>query len=98
MELQFLLVFVKEPKSSSNNGWRGKHAESYVRLPKYIEVLKEKNPGTIASCITEGPDNAPTFKRLFISFEAMMTGFKRGCRPFIGVDGCFLKGPTKEYY
>jgi len=73
----------------------GKHEESYVRLTEHIEVLKEKNPGTIASYITEGPDNAPTFKRLFISFEAMITGFKRECRPFIGIDGCFLKGPNK---
>lgn len=25
----------------------------------------------------------------------MITGFKRGCRPFVGVDGCFLTGPYK---
>jgi len=25
----------------------------------------------------------------------MITEFRRGCRPFIGVDGCFLKGPYK---
>ena len=73
----------------------GKHGEAYARLPEYIEVIKEKNPGTIASCITEGPESAPIFKRLFISYEAMITGFKRGCRPLIGVDGCFLKGPYK---
>ena len=23
----------------------------------------------------------------------MITGFRRGFRPFIGVDGCFVKGP-----
>jgi len=74
----------------------GKHGESCARLSEYIEVMKEKNPGAIASYITEGPDNAHTFKRLLMSFEAMMTGFKRGCRPFIGVDGCFLKGPYKR--
>ena len=32
---------------------------------------------------------------MFISFGAIITGFRRGCRPFIGVDGCFLKGPYK---
>ena len=26
-------------------------------------------------------------------FEAVKRGFLEGCRPFIGVDGCFLKGP-----
>ena len=25
----------------------------------------------------------------------MITGFKGGCRLFIGFDGCFLKGPYK---
>ena len=73
----------------------GKHEESYARLVEYIEEIKESNPGTIASCIYEGPNNAPLFKRIFISFGAMITGFTRGCRPFIGVDGCFLKGPYK---
>ncbi|KAL7259017.1 hypothetical protein ACSBR1_005010 [Camellia fascicularis] len=34
----------------------------------------------------------PVFERIFISFEAMKTGFVNGCRPFIGVDGCHLKG------
>ena len=38
---------------------------------------------------------APLFKRIFTSFGAMITGFTRGYRPFIGVDGCFLKGPYK---
>jgi len=32
---------------------------------------------------------------MFISFGSMITEFRRGCRPFIGVDGCFLKGPYK---
>ncbi|KAL7177397.1 hypothetical protein ACSBR2_030704 [Camellia fascicularis] len=35
----------------------------------------------------------PVFKRIFISFEAMKIGFVNGCRRFIGVDGCHLKGP-----
>ncbi|XP_042487052.1 uncharacterized protein LOC122067285 [Macadamia integrifolia] len=32
------------------------------------------------------------FKRLFVSFKACVDGFLNGCRPFIGVDGCHLKG------
>ena len=38
-------------------------------------------------------DDTPTFKFLYVCFEAIKTGFLEGCRPFIGVDGCFLKGP-----
>ncbi|KAL3529886.1 hypothetical protein ACH5RR_009208 [Cinchona calisaya] len=36
---------------------------------------------------------APRFLRLFISFKAQKDGFLKGCRPFIGFDGCHLKGP-----
>ncbi|XP_028074716.1 uncharacterized protein LOC114277095 [Camellia sinensis] len=35
----------------------------------------------------------PVLRSIFISFEAMQIGFVNGCRPFIGVDGCHLKGP-----
>lgn len=33
------------------------------------------------------------FKRLFILFEAIKEGFPKGCRPFIRLHGCHLKGP-----
>ena len=33
------------------------------------------------------------FKRLFVCFKAMKSGFLEGCQPFIGLDGCHLKGP-----
>jgi len=38
-----------------------KHEESYARLMEYIEEIKEANPGTIASCISQSPDNTPSF-------------------------------------
>ncbi|XP_010678151.3 uncharacterized protein LOC104893714 [Beta vulgaris subsp. vulgaris] len=33
------------------------------------------------------------FERMYICFEALKKGFLAGCRPFISLDGCFLKGP-----
>jgi hypothetical protein len=41
------------------------------------------------------PDLPPKFGRLYVSLAAMKRGFLKGCRPIIGVDGCFLKGPFK---
>ena len=38
-------------------------------------------------------DDTPTFNYMFIYFEVVKTVFLEGCKPFIGVDGCFLKGP-----
>ena len=59
---------------------------------EYIEEIKSKNPESVCSCITQSPEGAPLFKRIFISFKSTVTGFLSGCRPCIGVDGCFLKG------
>jgi len=33
---------------------------------------------------------------MYCSLAAMKKGFLEGCRPVIGVDGFFLKGPFKE--
>ena len=32
---------------------------------------------------------------MFICFHALKKGWKDGCRPLIGLDGCFLKGVCK---
>lgn len=32
---------------------------------------------------------------MFICFDALKRGWKAGCKPFIGLDGCFLKGIVK---
>ena len=43
--------------------------------------------------IVEGVETPPPhFQRLYVCLQAMKQGFKEGCRPIIGVDGCHLKG------
>ncbi|MBA0672266.1 hypothetical protein Goklo_025276 [Gossypium klotzschianum] len=37
-------------------------------------------------------DSLPHFKRYNVCFDALKRGLKVGCRPLIGLDGCFLKG------
>ena len=34
----------------------------------------------------------PRFRRLYIFLKAFKSGYLRGCRKLIGVDGCHLKG------
>lgn len=34
------------------------------------------------------------FKRFYVCYYALKSGWKAGCRPFIGLDGCFLKTVT----
>lgn len=41
----------------------------------------------------DAPNNI--FQRLYVCFKAMRIGFVNGCRPIIGLDRCFLKGPLQ---
>lgn len=76
----------------------GDHKASYAQLPTYIQMLRDKNPGITIGLKSDGLDvtnlsSEAIFQRLFVSFPAQKIGFVSGCRPFIGIDGCFLKGP-----
>ena len=73
----------------------GTHAESYTKLPRYAELLRKYNPNSICKIHYDRPNILvePAFLRIFVSFTAQKLGFLEGCRPFVGFDGCFLKGP-----
>ncbi|KAA8541876.1 hypothetical protein F0562_023028 [Nyssa sinensis] len=73
----------------------GKHGSSYTMLPMYASEIRRTNPGSLVKIECQRPSLLmnPLFKRIFIAFEALFKGFKAGCRPFIGIDGCHLKGP-----
>jgi hypothetical protein len=72
----------------------GHHDDQYRRIRDYLQTLLDKNPGSIAVVRTE-PGIAdglnPRFYGMFISFSAQIEGFLSGCRPFFGLDGCFVK-------
>ena len=55
--------------------------------------------GTITLLNVERPclDVAATFQRLYVCLAAIRTDFKEGCKPLIGLDGCFLKESYKGH-
>ncbi|XP_043717980.1 uncharacterized protein LOC122665917 [Telopea speciosissima] len=71
---------------------------SYARLPAYGGLVLEKNPGSKFIIEYESRQEHeldtvnPVFLRVFICFRACARRFLKGCRPFIGLDGCHLKG------
>jgi hypothetical protein len=75
----------------------GKLEEQYARLWDYCETLRQTNMGScvLMSVDRPMPDLPPKFERIYLSLAAMTKGFVEGCRPVIGLDGCFLKGPFK---
>lgn len=72
--------------------WEG----SYEQLPKYMQALKESNPGTVVEwrlleCTVPGTH---VFQRVFWAFKPCIDGF-RHCRPLITIDGTHLYGKYK---
>ncbi|KAK8510867.1 hypothetical protein V6N12_036781 [Hibiscus sabdariffa] len=75
---------------------RGSYIEEYATIWGYATELLHSNPGsTISIQVHRDSDNKAIFHRMYICFDALKKGWKEGCRPFIGVDGCFLKTATQ---
>lgn len=66
--------------------------EHYAKLLRYIEELKRSNSGIHVDLFQNFHTGKPEFRRLYIGFKALRTGFLAGYRNIIGLDGCFLKG------
>jgi len=75
----------------------GNLGEQYGRLWDYCETLRCTNQGSCVMMKVEkpNPDFPAKFYKLYLSLAAMKKGFLEGCKPVIGLDGCFLKGPYK---
>ncbi|KAL0293687.1 UNVERIFIED_CONTAM: hypothetical protein Sradi_6924000 [Sesamum radiatum] len=80
---------VKRAKREALDAIRGVDAVQYTMLWDYCETVRVRNPGSkIILRKTEGSD---VFEKLYYSLHATKQGFVEGCRPIIGLDGCFLK-------
>nr|XP_025691281.1 uncharacterized protein LOC112792309 [Arachis hypogaea] len=71
----------------------GSEGAQFEKLRDYLNEIHKSNPGSTAHMNTlPHPQGPNLFQRLYISFDACKRGFRNGCRPLIGLDGCFLKG------
>ena len=56
-------------------------------------ILKTDVGSRVILLIEMANENAePNFKRMYIRYNVQKVGFLGGCRPFVGLDGCHLKG------
>ncbi|KAF5185011.1 Zinc finger protein [Thalictrum thalictroides] len=67
---------------------------SYHQLVWFVDSLLKTNPGSHVAL--ESDPITHKFERIFISFEACISGFKY-CRPMVALDGTFLKGKFKGW-
>ncbi|KAL8481458.1 hypothetical protein ACS0TY_027822 [Phlomoides rotata] len=68
----------------------GRPDEQYSKLWDYARELRNSN---LNSTIVLDNDDEGRFRGMYVCFQAVKIGFSSGCRPFIGVDGCWLNGP-----
>lgn len=80
-------------KKIALNKVRGSCEDSYNLISTLCNAIKNRNPGSLAKPQCEEDHS---FIHLFISFAASKMGFMNGCQPFIGLDGCHLKGKFNE--
>ncbi|XP_009757812.1 uncharacterized protein [Nicotiana sylvestris] len=74
---------------------KGNFYKQFHRVRDYCEMVLKQNPGSAAFlCLDRySLQQLSSFKRVFIIFSALKEGFMSGCRPMIGLDAYFLKGP-----
>ena len=66
----------------------GDDLKQYRRIRDYLQTVIDTNPGSrcivTTKMVLEAPSSNPRFHGLFMALGASITGFTKGCRPFIG--------------
>ncbi|KAL8472411.1 hypothetical protein ACS0TY_029569 [Phlomoides rotata] len=63
----------------------------YAKLWSYANELRKTNPGSTVILGTSVDIEVTVFSKFYVCFDAMKRGFRAGCRPILGIDGCHLK-------
>ncbi|CAH9067983.1 unnamed protein product [Cuscuta europaea] len=67
----------------------GNYEKSYAQVPELCRQIEASNPDSLVAWKFDTENRC---KYLCVAFRASLDGWKKGCRPLIGLDGCFLKG------
>ncbi|GJW22322.1 hypothetical protein Tco_0032944, partial [Tanacetum coccineum] len=70
----------------------GKWEDSFMNIEHFKDEILNRNPGSIIDINFERNGDKKCFQRFFISLVACFMGFLTGCRPYISLDACHLKG------
>ena len=72
---------------------QGSVEDQYSKVRDYGAEIMRTNPGNTVSlkCYTKEGEENPRFQKLYICLDALNKGWKEGCRPILGLDGCHTK-------
>ncbi|KAK4392763.1 hypothetical protein Sango_2054100 [Sesamum angolense] len=74
---------------------KGNIKKQYERLYDYCATVEKHNPRSTLVLTVDRSLTPPVLQRMYYCLNGLREGFLEGCRPIIGLDGCFLKGPYK---
>ncbi|KAK4267929.1 hypothetical protein QN277_024647 [Acacia crassicarpa] len=72
--------------------------DEFAKLEAYCNELKQSNSRSDVSVELSREtleQGRRAFRRMYVCFNAFKVGRKVGCRPFIGLDGTFMKGKAR---
>lgn len=97
LHLEITLNQARNTKIMITKEFQGNYKKEYSKLWDYRKEILKTNPTTRVELDARRPTpNAnPVFLRFYVCFAALREGFLAGCRPVLGLDGAFLKGPCK---
>ncbi|XP_018443590.1 uncharacterized protein LOC108815508 [Raphanus sativus] len=90
VEISYSLAW--DAREFAINAVKGIPEKGYEKIPKYLHMMKEANPGSHTAYES---DRKGRFRFLFISFGQSVRGFYAAIRKVIVVDGTFLKSKYK---
>ncbi|MBA0735731.1 hypothetical protein Gogos_019547, partial [Gossypium gossypioides] len=85
IKLNYIQSVVKMKLGININISKARRTKLKVLKEMEIDVIEELAPGF-----------PRLFQRFYTCFDALRRGFLVGCRPILGLDGCYLKGIVKR--
>nr|KAJ0208063.1 hypothetical protein LSAT_V11C500234360 [Lactuca sativa] len=90
VDVPYMRVFRGREQAYSD--MHGKWDDSYVHIYDFKQELEQRNHGSVVEIDLQTVGDKKLILRFFISLNAYSKGFLAGCRPYIGIDACHLKG------
>lgn len=93
LEIEVPKIKIIRVRKASMEGVYDTLKDHYSRVWDFGNQILLNNPkNTVQISTTRVNENDENkFKRIYLCYHALKEGWKAGCRPILGLDGCFLK-------
>ncbi|KAL4366839.1 hypothetical protein GQ457_05G034720 [Hibiscus cannabinus] len=94
LKLDLTMGVCRRARELAKEEINGNYKYEFKRLFDYANALRRADTDGTIDLLVERPtpNHRPRFRRFYVCFSAMKRGFRECCRPFVSLDGCFLKG------